>query len=647
MYSNLKAIVLGIVLVNSILLAFIPTIGASEDEWVMMVDNTSGKAGDTGHVIYVNGTWNKTIANYYITMRYDATKIEITGLSLDGGPAAAQNWTLSSSFYQDDGTYFIANVFPNNLLYIAAGSGVLLKITVNIKTSASPGATNLDLDQNVGPLHLACLFHDTNNLFHYPVLIDGTFIIIESQENTPPNTPSSPSPANHATGIAITQSLSWTGGDPNGDSVTYKVYFGTTSNPPLVTTTTAASYNPGALNYLTTYYWKIIATDSNGASTTGPLWQFTTKQNITPSEPQLSISAPSSISEETSFQVTITADGTSVADVRVGFLDATYLSDSNGVVFFMAPQVEEDTSYQITATKDGYTSSSIWITVLNSEESLSGWVQGTVSETSGNTTLPLADTMVCLFLTYESSVITSKCTFTDKEGAYAIPTPIGTYTLKAGKKGYITATVTDVTITGNKITWMNFTLESGTNSEPGIFPVIVKAYRDEIDQAIENGNVGAELLVQKTEDNTYNSTSITYDSVNITLTNITSNEISLVVTGDEYSFGKTIVVSVEEFQLNEEAIVLYDGQAINMADDIVDVLNPNDDGFHAEYLVTQGATGLEVLVSIPHFSEHSISIYSFAKVGTIIDATAVVLYIVIAVIIAMVFVGTGELFKRL
>jgi len=37
----------------------------------------------------------------------------------------------------------------------------------------------------------------------------------------------------------------------------------------------------------TTYYWKIVARDEHGASTTGPNWSFTTRENHPPINPTI------------------------------------------------------------------------------------------------------------------------------------------------------------------------------------------------------------------------------------------------------------------------------------------------------------------------------------------------------------------------
>ena len=101
-----------------------------------------------------------------------------------------------------------------------------------------------------------------------------------------PNMPSAPSPGNHTTGVSVDTDLNWSGGDPDaGDTVNYTVYFGTNSTPPFRETIgpypanqTSISYSPGTLSYNSTCYWQIAATDNHGASTAGPVWDFTTQQ---------------------------------------------------------------------------------------------------------------------------------------------------------------------------------------------------------------------------------------------------------------------------------------------------------------------------------------------------------------------------------
>jgi hypothetical protein len=99
--------------------------------------------------------------------------------------------------------------------------------------------------------------------------------------NLPPNQPSNPNPSNGATAQTTDVNLSWSCTDPENNPLTFDVYFGTTNNPPLVSNNISQfSYEPGTLNYQTTYYWKIVAEDNQGGSTTGPVWSFTTQQQV-------------------------------------------------------------------------------------------------------------------------------------------------------------------------------------------------------------------------------------------------------------------------------------------------------------------------------------------------------------------------------
>jgi uncharacterized repeat protein (TIGR02543 family) len=94
-----------------------------------------------------------------------------------------------------------------------------------------------------------------------------------------PGTPSNPSPSDGATNVSTNPiMLSW-GAASNADS--YDFYFGISSDATFVGTTTGTTYPRSYLMPNTTYYWKIVAKNNCGNSTSGPIWSFTTV-NIEP-----------------------------------------------------------------------------------------------------------------------------------------------------------------------------------------------------------------------------------------------------------------------------------------------------------------------------------------------------------------------------
>ncbi len=86
-----------------------------------------------------------------------------------------------------------------------------------------------------------------------------------------PGAPGNPFPGDGATNQNTEATLRWNGGD---NTVGYNVYFGTETDPPLVTNQSTTAYAP-ALAESTTYYWRIGGVNANG-ETLGPLWTFTT-----------------------------------------------------------------------------------------------------------------------------------------------------------------------------------------------------------------------------------------------------------------------------------------------------------------------------------------------------------------------------------
>jgi formylglycine-generating enzyme required for sulfatase activity len=82
--------------------------------------------------------------------------------------------------------------------------------------------------------------------------------------------------------------LLWNGSDPDGDNLIFDVYLEVENSKPntLVSLNQVdASFNPGTLLPNTHYYWKVISHDVHGATTLGPVWDFTTGTGgITPGE---------------------------------------------------------------------------------------------------------------------------------------------------------------------------------------------------------------------------------------------------------------------------------------------------------------------------------------------------------------------------
>jgi len=106
-------------------------------------------------------------------------------------------------------------------------------------------------------------------------------------QNYPPNPPSNPNPWDEALNINPDADLSWSCSDPNNDPITYDVYFGTSSNPPLVSSgQSQKNYDPGTMDCGQKYYWKIVAEDDEGESTVGPIWCFTVWINNAPNMPE-------------------------------------------------------------------------------------------------------------------------------------------------------------------------------------------------------------------------------------------------------------------------------------------------------------------------------------------------------------------------
>jgi glutaredoxin len=188
--------------------------------------------------------------------------------------------------------------------------------------------------------------------------------------DTGPNTPSNPNPANAATNVDINKDMSWTGGGSPGLTITYDVYFGTTSSPPKVSSNqSATTYNPGTLGYSTMYYWKVAAWADNGNYKEGPVWHFTTIANPN-NPPTATVTGPVKGKPGSTYKYTIT--GTDLdSDMVSAYImwgddtitDWTALHDS-GESFTVTHTWAEKGTYTVQVkVKDEHGAESDWATL--------------------------------------------------------------------------------------------------------------------------------------------------------------------------------------------------------------------------------------------------------------------------------------------
>jgi hypothetical protein len=100
-----------------------------------------------------------------------------------------------------------------------------------------------------------------------------------------PHMPNNPAPEHGATDVLVISTLGWSGGDPDGDPVTYDVYLEADNETPttLVCADTSATscVPPAGLLLSTQYYWQVVARDDGGITRDGAVWRFETEAEAT------------------------------------------------------------------------------------------------------------------------------------------------------------------------------------------------------------------------------------------------------------------------------------------------------------------------------------------------------------------------------
>src|SRR5207253_2246567 len=129
-----------------------------------------------------------------------------------------------------------------------------------------------------------------------------------------PTAAAAPNPPNGALGTGTSLNLSWSA--PGATS--YDVRVGTVNPPPTVVSDSSQSYYyVPALITGTTYYWQVVAKNSDG-TTVGPLWSFKTAGTPAPAMPTSANPADGALGTGTALNLSWSAPGATSYDVRLG-----------------------------------------------------------------------------------------------------------------------------------------------------------------------------------------------------------------------------------------------------------------------------------------------------------------------------------------
>ncbi len=179
-------------------------------------------------------------------------------------------------------------------------------------------------------------------------------------------------------------------------------------------------------------------------------------------------------------------------------------------------------------------------------------------------------------------------------------------------------------------------------------------YEKPIESGIENGTVGAEMTISKDLGKPASNFVSYLPGMEMEMELVSDGRIDITVRGD-FSTGKVVILNIDETMLDitnfEDIIVKFDGSEIDYSN--VNVVLA-EDGNEPIYCLTMGNDGLRVLIYIPHFSEHVITIESGSFISAPLTLAAegstvsfwIVAIIAGAVIVILLIVNVMRIGKR-
>ena len=221
-----------------------------------------------------------------------------------------------------------------------------------------------------------------------------------------------------------------------------------------------------------------------------------------------------------------------------------------------------------------------------------------------------------------------------------ISIPMGSYTIIANKQGYEPSTKLNQNVQLNLAIEVNFRLSQ--KQEAPTDDTTKSFIEDAISTKIQLGEIGAKANVISSEEHTISSY---IEGLNLDV-NSAEETVRFTVNAPNGTQGTILVFHIGEGVLSDlnNVILTYDNASITEENDVAaffDMHNSTDPA----WLRVATNSGLYIFVRVPHFSTHTITISSV--VGAFGGPNAILFYLAIAVIVALLFIGSGEITKRL
>lgn len=261
------------------------------------------------------------------------------------------NYKVSFWIYRDDLSAYQYQLNPDliNIYYNTdpntTGATLLgtIKRSIYLDPIISLGGWNLyEIDMPVGSGGLGRhLIFEGVSAYGNNIFLDD--VSVEEQTTNPLSCALNINPINASINKSITTILNWSYG--GGSIAGYFLNFGTEHTPfNLITGDNLGnvySYDPGTLEYGTTYYWQIIPHNGNGNATGCPIWSFTTEGELNPTPWWQTIAGTHVVNDYTIYSINLYEDfsynfslcelddvGASYTGVGGGDGDITLFSDA-------------------------------------------------------------------------------------------------------------------------------------------------------------------------------------------------------------------------------------------------------------------------------------------------------------------------------